>query len=209
MWTAHREHDKLLWHRNSMAVMDFVLFWKNRQLFTYNRGPHAFVDMVFLFDITHVHICTRCMCANKLNSICHSQHIEINSFCPQIVTATSVALKLIEPAGTTRGNMVCPFYWMGGSTTHAHLLKTCKYSHRNWAHVTKEPLPKWYAMQAYLRKLSIDTIPPKMRKFNTAKIRTPTAFYHYFQLHIVTRGSLDLVFVLTKTIINHTTITHN
>ena len=36
-----------------------------------------------------------CTCANKMNSIRSSQHIEINNTCPQIVPATSVALKLI------------------------------------------------------------------------------------------------------------------
>ena len=65
--------------------------------------------------------------------------------------ASSVALKLVVPVGTW-GNMVhvCPFYWNGGSTTLAHLLKTRKYSRRKWALIIKEPLPKWYAKQAHL-----------------------------------------------------------
>ena len=43
----------VLCHWNGMAVVDFVSSNKDRQLFTYNRGPQAFEDMAFSFDILH------------------------------------------------------------------------------------------------------------------------------------------------------------
>ena len=53
------EHDQLILHGIGMVVVAVVSFWKESQLFaymyTYNRGPHTFVDLVFFYNVLHVY----------------------------------------------------------------------------------------------------------------------------------------------------------